>query len=140
MAEMKVYGVGVATADAENKIIGSKNTPVCNVNLAFNRGFKGSDGEWQNEVAFVRVQMFGQRAANLKGKIKKGTPVFIDGYIVLNKWETDEGQTRTQLLVNARDMQVCERTPKKESANNENLVAANSDSGGGKDGDDDIPF
>lgn len=139
--ELKAHGVGNATADPELKFL-PNNTGVCNVTLAFNRSFKKGD-EWVKETTYMRVQMFGKRAEQMAEKVKKGTPVMVDGYIIQNNWETDDGEKRTMLLMTARDFAVCERFSK--NGNNENSdkntkkaeVPVNS---AVAESDDDIPF
>ncbi len=106
MAELKVHGVGVATADPELKFIGDKKTPVCNVNLAFNRSFKKGD-DWEQETSFMRVQMFGKRGERLAEMAKKGSLVYIEGYIVQNSWVNKEEEKRTMLLINGTNFQIC---------------------------------
>jgi len=82
MAELMVTGVGVATADPELRNVGQNGTMVCTVNLAFNRSFrKRDDKEWQNEVCFVRAQVWGARANKMAELVKKGQPIYVCGYL-----------------------------------------------------------
>ena len=136
MAELKVHGVGIATADPEFKRIGEKNTPVCNVNLAFNRSFKKGD-EWEKETAYMRAQVFGNRAERMAETVKKGSPVFVDGYVSQNNWTNDKGEKRSTLVLSIRDFQVCEKFSKKTSpTENQENVPVNASTGS----NDDIPF
>ena len=138
MAELKVHGVGIATADPELKRIGEKNTPVCNVNLAFNRSFKKGD-EWEQETAFMRIQVFGNRAERMASSVKKGTPVFVDGHITQNNWVNDAGEKRMALVLTVRDFQICQKIPKNgkgKSNDNSPQVPVNASTGE----NDEIPF
>ena len=134
MAELKVHGVGIATADPEFKLIGIKNTPVCTVNLAFNRSFKKGD-EWEQETTYIRAQVFGNRAERMSEIVKKGLPIFVDGHISQNNWENKEGEKRSVLILSVRDFQVCQKFAKSEPKTQED-VPVNANTGG----DDDIPF
>ncbi len=135
MAELKVHGVGTATADPELKFIGDRNTPVCNVNLAFNRSFKKGE-KWEKEVAFMRVQMFGKRAEKLAEMAKKGSLVFIEGYIVQQTWMNKDDEKRTMLVVNGTNFQICVKNVANGDAKKPEVpVGVSSD----KD-DDEMPF
>jgi len=114
MAELSVFGVGVATADPELRQVGEKKTSVCTVNLAFNRGYKDSSDEWQNEVCFLRAQVWGARAERMAELVKKGQPIYINGYLKQDMWEK-EGQKRVSYSVTLRDFQLCTKTGKKKS-------------------------
>lgn len=117
MAELGVFGVGVATADPELRQVGDKKTSVCSVNLAFNRGYKDKNGEWQNEPCFLRAQVWGARAERMSELVKKGQPVYICGYMKQDTWE-QEGKKRVSYSVTLRDFQLCEKNGKKKADQN----------------------
>lgn len=110
-----VTGVGVATADPELRHVGENGTVVCTVNLAFNRNFrKKDDAEWQSEVCFLRAQVWGVRAEKMAELVKKGQPIYINGYLKQDTWEKD-GQKRVSYTVNLRDFQLCVKNDKKKN-------------------------
>lgn len=136
MAELKVHGVGIATVDPELKHIGPKKTAVCNVNLAFNRSFKKGD-DWEKETTYMRTQIFGNRAEMMASLVKKGTPVFVDGYIAQNNWTNDAGEKRMAFVLTIREFQVCQKFSKNENGNGSSeKVPVNTSVGD----NDDIPF
>jgi len=106
MAELGVFGIGVATADPEFRTVGEKNTSVCTVNLAFNRSYQDKNNEWQTEPCFLRAQVWGARADRMAESVKKGQPIYVCGYLKQDNWE-HEGQKRVSYCVNLRDFQVC---------------------------------
>lgn len=136
--ELKAHGVGTATVDAKLKHIGDNQTAVCNVSLAFNRSYKKGD-EWQQETAFLRVQLFGARAERMSQQVKKGTPVFVEGHLTQNNWTTKDGETRTAFVLTVRNFEICQRPAKKDDDNNtttkEAEVPVNASVS-----DDEIPF
>ncbi len=139
MAELKVHGVGVATADPELKYIGVNKIPVCNVNLAFNRSFKKADSnEWEKETAYMRAQIFGRRAESMADLVKKGSPVFVDGYMVQNNWENAEGEKRMAFVVTVREFYLCKKFTKNDNEDTpkQEKVLVNT----GTSTDDEIPF
>jgi single-strand DNA-binding protein len=113
MAELSFNGVGVATADPELKFVGQKKTPVCTVNLAFNRSYKDNNDQWQNEPCFMRAQVWSAKATRMSELVKKGQPIYVNGYIKQDSWEDkDSGQKRVAYSLNVRDFQLCVKTAK----------------------------
>lgn len=113
MAELSFNGVGVATADPELKTVGQNNASVCTVNLAFNRSYKDKDDKWQNEPCFMRAQVWGTKADKMYELVKKGQPIYVNGYIKQDNWEDkDSGQKRVAYCLNVRDFQLCQKTVK----------------------------
>lgn len=136
MAELGVFGVGVATADPELRTVGANSMSVCTVNLAFNRSYQDKDKKWQNEPCFIRAQVWGNRAQRMSELVRKGQPIYISGYLKQDSWEKD-GVKRVSYSVTLRDFQLCTKTEKKSKTQTENnnqteTVQAHNDN--------DIPF
>lgn len=115
MAELGVFGIGVATADAELKEVGTKKTALCSVNLAFNRSYKDKDNEWVSEPCFLRAQVWGARAQRMGELVKKGQPIYVCGYMKQETWEKD-GQKRVGYSITLRDFQLCLKNGKKKAS------------------------
>lgn len=115
MAELGVFGIGVATADPELRIVGEKKTSVCTVNLAFNRSYQDKDKKWQSEPCFLRAQVWGARADRMAELVKKGQPIYVSGYLKQDSWEKD-GQKKVSYSITLRDFQICVKNGKKNSA------------------------
>ena len=138
MAELGVFGVGVATADPELRYVGQNNTAVCTVNLAFNRSYQDKDKKWQQEPCFLRAQVWGARADRMAELVKKGQPIYVCGYMKQDSWEKD-GQKRVSFSITLRDFQLCEKNGKKKSEP-QPAGATTSPAEPPAGGDDDIPF
>lgn len=134
MAELGVFGVGVATADPELRTIGENATAVCTVNLAFNRSYKDKSKEWQSEACFVRAQVWGSRAQRMSELVKKGQPIYICGYLKQDTWEKD-GQKKVAYTINLRDFQLCQKNGKKKVDESQSTASTTPPSD-----NDDIPF
>lgn len=117
MAELGVFGVGIATADPELRHVGTNKTAVCTVNLAFNRSFRNKEDKWQSEPCFVRAQVWGARADRMAEMVKKGQPIYVCGYMKQDSWENDDGQKRVAYSINIRDFQLCEKNNKNKKKN-----------------------
>ncbi len=116
MSELGVFGVGVATADPELRTVGENNASVCTVNVAFNRSYLDKNKKWQSEPCFLRCQVWGARAERMAELVKKGQPIYINGYMKQDSWEDKEsGQKRVSYSVNLRDFQLCVKNGKKKN-------------------------
>ena len=77
----------------------SSGRPVCNFGLALNRNYKDSEGNKKEEVTFVDVECFGPRAEAVARFFSKGRPIFIEGRLKLDQWESKEGEKRSAIRV-----------------------------------------
>jgi len=105
--ELHCYGVGVCTADAELRSVGTTN--VSSANLAFNRSYKDKDGAWQKETSYIKAQIFGPRSEKFAQFVKKGTPVYVEGYIKQDSWTDKEGQKKTVLVLNLSNFEIVQK-------------------------------
>ena len=97
----KVFLAGRITRDPELSYTPS-NTPVVNFGIACNRTFSQNDST-KEEVTFVDVKMFGKRAEIIHQYFAKGKPIFIEGRLNLDQWESSDGQKRSRLNVIAEN-------------------------------------
>lgn len=97
----RVILMGNITRDIELKYLQS-GTAVTEIGVAMNDRRKTASGEWVEETTFVDVTLWGREAEVASEYLSKGSPIFIEGRLKLDSWETD-GQKRSKLRV------VCER-------------------------------
>ena len=84
-----------------------KGSTVCSFSIANNRSYMDpSTNEWKEEVAYMSVTAFAGLADRLKEKIKKGTPVIIEGRLVMSEFTDKAGQQRRELRINASRVQI----------------------------------
>jgi single-strand DNA-binding protein len=107
----KVFLIGNLTKDPELRYTPG-GAAVAEFGMAMNRTWQGPDGEKKEEVCFVQVVMFGKRAEVINEYFGKGNPIFIEGRLQFNQWETNEGQKRNTLKVVAEDFQFIGGKPK----------------------------
>lgn len=142
MAELGVFGVGVATADAELRTVGEGKKSVCTVNLAFNRSWQDKNNKWQSEACFIRAQVWGARADRMFELVKKGQPIYVCGYMKQDSWEDkNDGKKRVSYSINLKDFQLCVKNGKKKS--DPQLVdasTANAPTGPPVEDDNEMPF
>ena len=65
-----------------------------------------STNEWKDEVAYMCVTAFAGLADRLKEKIKKGTPVIVEGRLVMSEFTDKSGQQRRELRITASRVQI----------------------------------
>ncbi len=73
--------------------------------MAMNDRRKNQSGEWVDEPVFVDVTLWGRTAEIASEYLSKGAPVFIEGRLKYDTWETD-GQKRSKLRVVGERMQL----------------------------------
>jgi len=100
----RVVLIGNLTRDPELRYLQS-GMAVVDLGLAVNDKRKNSAGEWVDETTFVDVTVWGRTAEVAGEYLTKGSPVFIEGRLKLDTWET-EGQKRSKLKVVCEKMQL----------------------------------
>ncbi|MFA5138413.1 MAG: single-stranded DNA-binding protein [Elusimicrobiota bacterium] len=78
---------------------------VCHFRMAASRNYKDKSGDWKEEVAWVPVSIWGEAAERLKDRLKKGSPVHVEGRLKSREYEDKSGQKRQVLEIEARRVQ-----------------------------------
>jgi single-strand DNA-binding protein len=98
--------VGNLGADPELRYTASGKA-VCNFNVAVNERWReGNSGEWKERTHWIRVDCWSQLAENVAESAEKGTRVVVIGKLQSREWETDEGEKRSALGINAEDVAI----------------------------------
>jgi len=101
----KVLLIGNLTRDVELRYTTSGGA-VSKFGLATNRKWKDkTSGETKEEVMFVDVSLFGRTAEVANQYLKKGSRVFIEGRLQLERWTDQNGNSRSKHSVVAENMQ-----------------------------------
>jgi len=100
--------VGRLTRDPELRYTG-QGTAVCHFRMAVSRRFKDrNSSEWREEAAFVPCSVWRESAERCGQRLKKGSPVFVEGRLKSRDWQTKEGQKRSELEVDVSRIQFLE--------------------------------
>jgi len=94
----KVILLGRLTRDPELRVTANGNH-ICKFSIATSRKFKGSDGVLKEETTFVDVDTFGRQAEVVSKYFSKGKPIFVEGRLRLDQWESQNGEKRSKLTV-----------------------------------------
>jgi single-strand DNA-binding protein len=137
--------MGRLTRDIDLKYLQS-GTAVTEVGLAVTDRRKNQAGEWVEEPVFVDVTLWGRTAEIASEYLSKGSPVFIEGRLKLDTWETD-GQKRSKLRVVGERMQLIGGRNERQGGGGDRVEqpeysepAATSTAGASGPPQDDIPF
>lgn len=102
----RVILLGNLTRDPEMKYIPS-GTAVTNFGLAMSERYTDRQtGEQKENVCFVDVEAWGRQAEIASEYLSKGRPVFIEGALKFDSWETEDGTRRNKLSVRAFRLQL----------------------------------
>ena len=79
---------------------------MCTFDVAVNRRYKDqATGEWKDDTTFVPVAVWGQMAERCKEKLKKGSPVLVEGRLTGSEYVDKAGQKRKIMRITARRVQ-----------------------------------
>ena len=112
----KVLLMGNLTRDPEVKYT-PKGTAVCDLGLAVNDSYKAQDGTIKETVTFVDIEVWGRTAENCKQYLTKGRPIFVEGQLRLDQWETPQGEKKSRLKVRADRVQFLGGGPARAGGN-----------------------
>ena len=152
----KVILLGNLTRDPEMKYLPS-GTAVTNFGLAMSERFTDRQtGEQRENVCFVDVEAWDRQAEIVNEYLSKGSPVFLEGALKFDSWETPEGEKRNRLKVRAFRIQLIggrrdgdemgggfsDTSQAEPSSQNQSEQMPDEPQGGGSASatDDDIPF
>ncbi|MFP4520807.1 MAG: single-stranded DNA-binding protein [Fibrobacterota bacterium] len=114
----KVLIVGNLTKEPELRQTGT-GTPVANFRIASSRRFRGSSGEWKEEVCYIGVVSWQKLAENCASHLKKGSAVLVEGELQSRSWETEDGSKRSTIEIHAHKVQFLDKKHEKDEDQNE---------------------
>jgi single-strand DNA-binding protein len=100
----KVFLMGNLTRDPEVKYT-PKGTAVGDLAIAINDSYKTQDGTIKETVTYVDIEVWGRTAENCKQYLSKGRPIFVEGQLKLDQWETPQGEKKSKMRVRADRVQ-----------------------------------
>jgi len=116
----KVMVMGHVTRDPEFRTFANGGA-VCKFGLAVESSRKrdAATGKWSSEVSFLDVAIFDRgdrkQATNASNNLGKGTAVFVEGKLVQDSWQAQDGTKRSKIVINADNYQIVgDRGPKRQ--------------------------
>ena len=107
-----VFLVGRLTRDMELSYT-ANGYPIGKFSIAVNRRRKNGE-QWEDEVNFFDLVLWGKRAEALQRYLLKGTQIAVQGQLRQDRWEQD-GQKRSRVLVELSNIQLVGGRPSGES-------------------------
>ena len=114
MAELKFPSINFVILSGrlvEDGVV--RHTPqgiaVCTVRFASDRNFRNAQGQWVKEPLFINLVLFRQIAERSAGRLRKGTPLIVEGTLRSRTYETREGQRRTVYEIVVRRLHILEK-------------------------------
>ncbi len=102
----RVILMGNLTRDPELKFL-PNGSSVANFGIAMNERYTDRQtGEQKESACFVDVAAWGRQAEIVNEYLTKGSPIFIEGALKFDSWETEDGSRRSKLSVTALRIQL----------------------------------
>ena len=147
----KVMLMGNLVRDPELRVTPS-GLSICRFTLACSRSVKTEKAEngMREETTFVDVETFGKQAEVVAKYFTKGRPIFVEGRLRLNEWQSQTGEKRSKLMVvlenfvfvgsNSQQMDGTEKTSTPFSYEKAESKGENIDTPFNNAADEDVPF
>ncbi len=141
----QVLIAGRLTRDPELRFT-QKGQGMSTFSVAVNRRYKdAATGEWKDDTTFVSVTVWGPAAERCKEKMKKGSPVIIEGRLTASEFTDKSGQKRKEMKVTARRVQLLTRDAAAAEGGEEvqheaEVTHAETEPKGGVSGIEEVPF
>lgn len=145
MADIKVVEInkvmisGRLTRDPELRYTPS-GIAVTTLRMAVNSSFFSKEKEKREEVCYIDVVAWRRQAETCVEYLRKGSPAFIEGRLQSRSWETQDGQKRSTIEVQADRVQFLEWGGDREKAPASESESAPPPTAPPAGDDDDIPF
>lgn len=110
----KVMLMGNLTRDPESKQLPS-GLDLVSFGLAINRRWTDQKGERQEETLFLDCEAFGKTAVTLGKYTSKGKPIYLEGRLRLDQWQSKEGEKRSKMKVVVTSFEFIESAKKGEA-------------------------
>ena len=95
---------GNLTRDPELRYI-PNGTAVATLSVANNRYWKQEGNKHGNEVSFVEIVTWGKLATACSENLVKGRGVRVTGRLKQDRWEDDEGNARSKVVIVAEHVE-----------------------------------
>jgi single-strand DNA-binding protein len=100
----RVLLMGNLTRDPELSYT-PQGAAVCKFGLAVNNSYVTASGERKEDPLFIDIVVWKKQAESCATFLKKGRPVFIEGRLQLDNWQSATGEKRSKIKVIANRVQ-----------------------------------
>ncbi|MCA8940488.1 MAG: single-stranded DNA-binding protein [Planctomycetes bacterium] len=117
----KVFLVGNLARDPQLRYTPS-GTPVAEFRLAVSDTYVTSSGDKKDRTCFIDVVSWRKLAESCGSYLTKGSPVFVEGRLEQDTWETNDGQKRSRIRVVAYSVQFIRRESERTQSGRQGAV------------------
>jgi single-strand DNA-binding protein len=104
MPDNTITVVGNITREPELKFLNSGQAAL-RFSIAVNRRWQNKQTqEWEERVSYFEVTSYGQLAENTSNSVVKGARVIVTGRLEQRSWETENGDKRSIVEINADEI------------------------------------
>lgn len=107
----KVMIIGNLTRDPDGRPAQQTQSPISRLSVAVNRKWQERSGQQREEVTFVECTAWGNAASFCNQYLRKGSSVFIEGRLKLDRWQAQDGSNRQKLSVVVEKIQGLDKPP-----------------------------
>jgi single-strand DNA-binding protein len=111
----KIQIIGNVGRDPEQRY-SQQGTMLVSFSVAVNQNRRTPDGSFEQETEWFRITTAGRLAETCQQYVTKGTPVFVDGRLRIDRWTAQDGEKRFTLDVFANDVRFLGTRPREEGA------------------------
>ncbi|MBI4386298.1 MAG: single-stranded DNA-binding protein [Elusimicrobia bacterium] len=113
----------------------------CSFSIAVNRRIKDAKtSEWKDDVFYMPVVVWREQGQRCKDKLRKGSPVSVEGRLRSRDYEDKSGQKRTVVEVEARRVQFLSTVSASASGETTASVQKGEDSSAEAESLEEVPF
>ena len=94
---------GTLARDPDTRYIPS-GACVCKLNLAVVDEYAGKDGAVKQSTLYINAEVWGKAAEQCSERLRMGSEVCVEGSLKSESWEGKDGQKKSQIKVNARNV------------------------------------
>lgn len=106
----KTILVGNLTKDIELRYLPS-GSAVAKSSIATSYKYKSQSGEQKDEVCFIDFNLFGKSAEIANQYLKKGSKVLLEGRLVFEQWNAQDGSARSKHSLRVEAMKMLDSKP-----------------------------
>jgi single-strand DNA-binding protein len=81
-----------------------------NTAIAGNRIFLSKDGQKQEDTTFLEIRAYGRLAENISKYFKKGSAIFVEGFLKNENWTTKTGEAKSKLVLVVESFEFVEKS------------------------------
>ena len=100
---------GRLTRDPERRYA-ADGTEITTLDLAFNRHYRGRDGQLAEHTGYVTIMTYQRLAEVCAQYLRKGSAILVEGRLQMREWATPQGAKRQRLEIRGESVHFLEKS------------------------------